>query len=1011
MTRSLVIAFIAFLLSINSIMAQNCEPNMYFFPLEGIYSSWGISMDTTMDQGHISATSFYNSEGATFYDIKVIKSDVFGNEVWSQSYNWGNNDNLVAIKQLLDGSYIILGSTRSPFYYTTGSRILLLKIDTNGELLWTSALGTGANTDYQANDIEILPDGGFLIIGSETEQDEMVMMKTDANGNLIAQNSISPWVINVQNGGSLVRSRTTGGNVYIAANGDYIFSGTSLPRSSIWPAGGYMTVVRTTPDFDTVWESVSSFSYCYPPWPRGVVEYEDGSLYITTTSNYGCPTEGTVSRLFKLDEDGNVLWSDSLGSDFTGDVLIAPDGNLILSKGNGIMKVDTSGAVIWQSPRVPHLTSRHPNTLKGITQSGGYMLACESQDKLALVEFDSLGNHCTSNASGIVYIDSDQDCTRDGSEILVENAIVEVTPGNLFANTNGNGFFQVQLDTGSFNLQLHPPNALWEVGCPLTTIYDISFPIPYLTEGGLDFGLHALEDCALLNVDVSLPRARVCTEQIISVRYCNNGTLVQSDAEIEIQLNEELEFLNASIAWTQSDDTYNFGVGDLGIGECGQFTITIFVNCDGEIGNIACVTASILPENTCTLEEGHGKDVSCRVLTNSYDPNDKLAAAADTNNCWETNLDELAFTVRFQNTGNDTAFRVVIIDTLSSDLDMSTVRPGPSSHSYDFKVSRENQLMFVFNNINLLDSTSSVDESQGFVQFFVHPKSDISEGTVIENQAAIYFDTNDPIFTPSVQLSQCNEVSLTVVEVVQTAMTDCLLSNATINILAIGGEGVYEYSINGGENWQLSSMFLGLLYGEYDIWVRDEIGNLSAYYRNPVEIENPGPIILNVLANDPSSSDVSDGSLEIFATGADDILYSVDEGGSWQPDALFTGLAAGVYYPWISTQDTTCIVMGDPITLIFPTNTLDFEDDNIQSLILYPNPTSQVVKLDIQLKQLAEIRWKLIAVSGVQQEEYGGKVKTTHLEDHIMVEDLAAGIYIIHINIDGSNYVKRLVVY
>ncbi|MCB0556652.1 MAG: hypothetical protein KDD02_24110, partial [Phaeodactylibacter sp.] len=43
---------------------------------------------------------------------------------------------------------------------------------------------------------------------------------------------------------------------------------------------------------------------------------------------------------------------------------------------------------------------------------------------------------------------------------------------------------------------------------------------------------------------------------------------------------------------------------------------------------------------------------------------------------------DLEYLVRFQNTGNDTAFLVVIRDTLSEFLDIATVRPGAASHPY-----------------------------------------------------------------------------------------------------------------------------------------------------------------------------------------------------------------------------------------------------------------------------------------------------------------------------------------
>ena len=55
---------------------------------------------------------------------------------------------------------------------------------------------------------------------------------------------------------------------------------------------------------------------------------------------------------------------------------------------------------------------------------------------------------------------------------------------------------------------------------------------------------------------------------------------------------------------------------------------------------------------------------------------------------------DIEYLIRFQNTGTDTAFFVTIRDTLSDFLDITTVRPGASSHNYNFTVSEEGVYKF-----------------------------------------------------------------------------------------------------------------------------------------------------------------------------------------------------------------------------------------------------------------------------------------------------------------------------
>jgi len=103
--------------------------------------------------------------------------------------------------------------------------------------------------------------------------------------------------------------------------------------------------------------------------------------------------------------------------------------------------------------------------------------------------------------------------------------------------------------------------------------------------------------------------------------------------------------------------------------------------------------------------------------------------------------------IRFQNTGTDTAFNIVIRDVLSDLLDISTLRTGASSHDYNYSIKNGNTLDFNFENIMLPDSNVNLAASIGFVKFKISPKNNIPLGSQINNQAKIYFDFNAPIVT------------------------------------------------------------------------------------------------------------------------------------------------------------------------------------------------------------------------------------------------------------------------
>ncbi|MBI1228310.1 MAG: T9SS type A sorting domain-containing protein [Bacteroidetes bacterium] len=144
-------------------------------------------------------------------------------------------------------------------------------------------------------------------------------------------------------------------------------------------------------------------------------------------------------------------------------------------------------------------------------------------------------------------------------------------------------------------------------------------------------------------------------------------------------------------------------------------------------------------------------DIDCTENIGGCDPNGKYAypTGVDMEHFIEPNKD-IEYIIRFQNTGTDTAFNVVIRDTISQFLDLTSIRPGASSHPYNFEVYGTGILKFSFPNIQLPDSTINEPASNGFVTYRISQREDVPLSSVIENSAAIYFDFNEPVITNTV---------------------------------------------------------------------------------------------------------------------------------------------------------------------------------------------------------------------------------------------------------------------
>jgi hypothetical protein len=132
-------------------------------------------------------------------------------------------------------------------------------------------------------------------------------------------------------------------------------------------------------------------------------------------------------------------------------------------------------------------------------------------------------------------------------------------------------------------------------------------------------------------------------------------------------------------------------------------------------------------------------------VISSYDPNEiSVMPAGKIIPC--TNL---KYTIEFENTGNDTARNISVLDTLSASLDAHSLKLVSSSAAMVFSMIKDagyNIARFDFARINLADS-SHHGHCTGTLTFNIRTKPGLSDGTLVSNQAGIYFDDNPAVMT------------------------------------------------------------------------------------------------------------------------------------------------------------------------------------------------------------------------------------------------------------------------
>ncbi|MBK6931303.1 MAG: T9SS type A sorting domain-containing protein [Saprospirales bacterium] len=98
------------------------------------------------------------------------------------------------------------------------------------------------------------------------------------------------------------------------------------------------------------------------------------------------------------------------------------------------------------------------------------------------------------------------------------------------------------------------------------------------------------------------------------------------------------------------------------------------------------------------------------------------------------------YLIRFQNIGTDTAYQVILRDTLDPRLDMASFEMLGQSHNAQLIRDGSTIVRWYFDNISLPDSASGGPASIGFVLFAIKPKSFLSPGQTILNRSCATFN-------------------------------------------------------------------------------------------------------------------------------------------------------------------------------------------------------------------------------------------------------------------------------
>lgn len=380
-----------------------------------------------------------------------------------------------------------------------------------------------------------------------------------------------------------------------------------------------------------------------------------------------------------------------------------------------------------------------------------------------------VAQNCFNIIKGRVYNDLNANCIQDSGELGMPGRVVNATGNFGYTTTNGN----YTIYSANMTNMVTCVNSLYSsVICPVGNIQPANFVTLGDTIYNIDFAVQMITGMNDLQINYWPGVARPGFPQSGYLHYQNVGTTIINGVTINLNHDSILTYNYSNIPSTSyTYPNIGWNIGSLNPGQSGyiytNFTIPTMTN-GGYLGRVLNYNAQINPIIGDTTPINNVTN-SSTMIVGSYDPN--LKSVSPEGNILATDS-VLHYTIQFQNTGTDTAFTIVLKDTLSQHLDPSTVEPGIASHPYIFNIAYSGELTWRFSNILLVDSTTNEQASHGFATFTVKQKSNNPIGSQIENTASIYFDFNTAVVT--------NTVSNTVVDIA----TD-IISLSTNNVIKI----------------------------------------------------------------------------------------------------------------------------------------------------------------------------------------------------------------------------------
>jgi len=385
-----------------------------------------------------------------------------------------------------------------------------------------------------------------------------------------------------------------------------------------------------------------------------------------------------------------------------------------------------------------------------------------SKSAYTYLQSNNTSTSCYCVVTGTVYQDANLNCAQNAGELGIANVAVHCS-GYGYAYTNANGVYQFLVPSGNYTITEIAPQYYPLANCQAASqTISASAASNCTITANFANNIIPTSDLRMVTSNLNFPVPGNTYNQRIIVH--NDGSMLENNVKLGYKHDGQLNYSScAPIALTQPNSTsypdwYRINTGFPSLSPSTSYQLNLNYNVPTNIPMFTQVSFNdtIAKNNPIgtnwLLDQTPWNNVNAinTTVLSSYDPNFKEVSpqGEGADGFIQSKDSILTYVVHFQNTGSYFAYNIVVVDTLDSDLRISSFKPGYSDRRCKVETSDNGVVKYTFAGINLPWKDAYGDAlSSGMFTYSVRLKKNLPMGTKIKNRAYIYFDYNAPIIT------------------------------------------------------------------------------------------------------------------------------------------------------------------------------------------------------------------------------------------------------------------------